>query len=153
LFKTNIEKLTELELNTLPSSEQAISVIQKAFLITKISQSLKKQIVELGKEAGLLKTGLRELTVDLEKEVDLVLKDYATRTVKKAKSTLESLNYEEIFDRERIIRAISTDLEIPKYPGGWRILSKTSLSESEITQLAKSDIDLKEFIQNQKKDN
>ncbi len=108
--------------------------------------------MELGKEGLLLRTGLKELTVDLEKEVDLVLKDYSTRTAKKAKSSLELLNYEEIFDRERIIGTISTDSEIPKYPGGWRILSKTSLSESEITQLAKSDIDLKEFIQNQKKE-
>ncbi len=69
----------------MPSSEQAITVIQKALLISKISDSLKRQIVELGKEGLLLKTGLKELTVDLEKEVELVLKDYSTKNRRKQK--------------------------------------------------------------------
>ena len=62
---------------------------------------------------------------------------------------LALLNYGEIFDKEKIIKAISNEDELPKYPGGWRILSNSSLSEGEINQLTKSGVDLKEFIKNQ----
>lgn len=138
LFEKHVEKLTKLELKNYPSLNQAILVIQKGRIIQKIAEDMKRSIIELGNEGTLLKTRLKEILAGVEKETNLVIKDYTCLNLKKSRNLLESLSYEEILDSQNILKVLA--YEKPKQNcqiKGWRILSKTSLSEPEISEIIK----------------
>jgi len=137
LFDNNIEKLNIIELRNYPSLNQAILVVQKGYLIQKISENLKKITIELGKEGTLLKIRLKELIKDVEYETDLIIKDYTQVNLKRSKTLLDDLPYDEILDNDRILEVLGYDKMNPQSVPikGWRILGKTSLHESEIAQI------------------
>jgi diadenylate cyclase len=139
IFDKEIEKLNKLELRNHPSLNKAVNAIQKGRLIQKITQDLKRNIIELGNEATLIKTRLKEITKDVDKEINLIIKDYTKLDLKKSKTLLESLTYDEILDENNILSALA--YEKTSQPGaikGWRILSRTSLEEAEIAALIKN---------------
>ncbi len=140
LFDRHIEKLTHLELRNQPSLNQAVNAIQKGIIVKKISEELQRYLIELGREGTLLKTRLKEITADVEDETDLIIKDYSKEGLKNSKFILENLSYEEIIDKQEILKGLgyesSNDIG-NKHIEGWRILSKTSLSEAEIALLVK----------------
>src|SRR3989338_5802540 len=100
LFDRNVDRLNRFELQNYHSLNQAITVVKKGLLIQKISKDLQKSIIELGKEGTLLKTRLKELLSDVEKETELVVKDYTKLDVKKSRALLQTLSYDEILDTE-----------------------------------------------------
>ena len=139
LFDKHIDKLTKAELRNHPSMQQALSVIQKGRLIQKITQDLKKYVIESGAEGMLLKMRLKELVAGIEKETNLVIRDYTRLDLKKSRVLLESLTYDEILDNSNILDVLAYE----KFPAavpikGWRILSKTGLPEADIASIIKS---------------
>ncbi len=137
-FDLHIGRLNNLELKNYPSLGEAVQVIQKGRMIQKISEELRKSIVELGNEGTLLKVRLKELNLGVEKETALVIKDYTRVDIKKSKALLDELSYDELLDGEHILRALAYEKLAPVEPiKGWRILSKTSLLESDIAKLIK----------------
>jgi diadenylate cyclase len=147
LFDTYLERLTRSELRNYYNVNHAISVIQKGRIIQKIAEDLKKYIVELGSEGVLLKTRLKEISHNVEKETDLVIKDYTKIGLAKSKLLLETLSYDELLDAENIKKAIAYEKEIKADPlKGWRILSKTSLQEPDIALLIKEATNLGKII-------
>jgi len=139
MFEKNVEKLNKMELRNQFNLKQASSVIQKGRLIQKISSDLKRYLVELGRENTLLKIRLKEITSGVEKETDLVIKDYTSLDLKKSKNILESLSYEEILDSDNVIKVLARESYSMNSPiKGWRVLSRTSLSDAEIAQLVKA---------------
>lgn len=140
MFDKHVEKLTHQELRNQQSLIQASSAIQKGLMLKKISEDLQRYIIELGKEGTLLKTRLKEIISDVVDETDLIIKDYSKVGLKNSKFTLENLSYDEINDKQEIIKGLGyeTQLDVENKPiEGWRILSKTSLSEAEIASLIK----------------
>jgi len=137
LFDNSIDKLTLLEIKINPSLNQAVHTIQKGRLIEKIAEELKKQIVELGNEGTILKTRLKEILLGVEKETNLVIRDYTKLDVKKSNILLETLSFDEILDSENILKVLAYEESSKEAVKGWRILSKTSLSEAEIAKLIK----------------
>ena len=137
LFDNYIEKLNFLELRNYPSLNQAIQIIQRGYLIQKITNDLKKYITELGKEGMILKVRLKELIKDIEEETDLVVKDYTQFNLKRSKTLIKDLQYDEILDSGHILEILGYDKASPQpiTIKGWRILSKTSMHESEIALL------------------
>lgn len=132
LFDRNVEKLNRFELQNYHSLHQAMMVMQKGLFIQKVSRGLQKSIIELGKESTLLKTRLKELLSDVERETELVVKDYTRLDVKKSRALLHTLSYDEILDKDNILKALSYEKPIqPRQIRGWRILSKTSLTDAE----------------------
>lgn len=139
IFDKEIDKLNKLELKNHPSLNKALTAIQKGRIIQKISNDMKKSIIELGNEATLIKTRLKEITKDVDKEINFIIKDYTKLDLKKSKLLLESLTYDEILDENNILRVLAYENLNQNGPvRGWRILSKTSLQESEIAILIKS---------------
>jgi diadenylate cyclase len=139
IFDKEVDKLNKLELRNHPSLSKALTAIQKGRIIQKISGDLRKSIIELGNEATLIKTRLKEITKDVDKEVNLIIKDYTKLDLKKSKLLLETLTYDEILDENNILRALAYENLHQSGPvRGWRILSKTSLQESDIALLIKS---------------
>jgi diadenylate cyclase len=138
LFDLHLERLNRSELRNSLNLNHAINVIQKGRIIQKISADLKKYIIELGNEGTLLKTRLKEIIHNVEKETDFVLKDYTKIGIKKSKVLLESLTYDELLDADNIKRVLAYEKTIKADSiKGWRILSKTSLLEPEIALLVK----------------
>lgn len=139
-FDDNIRKLNNLELRNLPSLHQAVNVIQKGFLVRKIAKDMKRYVIELGNEGTLLKTRVKELLAGVEKETDLVVKDYTKVDVKKSNDVLETLSYEELLDKKYLLSALGyedNEHDSVQEVKGWRILSKTSLPEADIALLIK----------------
>lgn len=156
LFDSFLETLNKLELRNYVNLSHAIKTIQKGKVIQKISEELSKYLIELGKEGELLKTRLKEILHDVEEETNLIIKDYAKMDDKKATSLLNNLSYERLLDKDRILNILN--YENPREMvnvAGWRLLSKTTLTDPEIAGIVKetqgfekivsSDID-KEFV-------
>ncbi len=147
LFDSHVDRLNRLEVRNYPSLSQALQVIQKGRLILKIAEDLKKYIVELGNEGTLLKTRLKELIAGVDREMVLSIKDYTRLDTKKSKMLLELLSYDEILDPENILKVLARESSQQTFPvKGWRILSKTSLLESDIAKLLKGKDSLGEVI-------
>jgi diadenylate cyclase len=139
LFDLNIEKLNHLEVKNHPSLQQALAVIQKGHLIQRIAVDMKRYTIEAGIEGTLLKARVKELTHGVDKETNFVIKDYTRLDVKKSRVLLESLSYDEILDQNNILSMLAYEKLSQNTPiKGWRILSKTSLLESDIALLVKS---------------
>lgn len=138
LFDVHIDKLNALELRNHPNLSQALTVIQKGKLIQKISDDLKRYVIELGSEGILMKTRLKELIVGVEKETNLVIKDYTKLDTKKSRVLLDSLSYDEILDSNNILSALAFENNTKLVPiKGWRILSKTSLLDADVAKIIK----------------
>ena len=107
-------------------------------MIQKISEDVKKNIIELGNEGILLKNRLKEISYGVEKETDLVIKDYTKLDVRKSKTLLDSLSYDEILDQENILKVLAQEAQKDLVNiKGWRLLSRTKLNEEETNQVVK----------------
>ncbi|MEK6855341.1 MAG: DNA integrity scanning diadenylate cyclase DisA [Nanoarchaeota archaeon] len=138
LFDKSLVNLNHLELRNYPSLSQAIVAIQKGRMVQKISSELKKYIIELGKEGVLLKIRLKEITSDVDSEVDLIIKDYTMTDMKKSKALLEDLSYDELIDAGFILKILDYNTSVQNAPiKGWRILSKTTLPAQDIAEIIK----------------
>ena len=136
LFENYIDRLNKMELRSTLSLNQAIQVVQKGIIIQKISKDIRKHMIELGNEGTLLKTRFKEILSGVEKETNLVVKDYTKLNLKKSKLLLDGLTYDEILDRENIYKILGyTGQKKADVIKGWRLLSKTSLHEDEIAKL------------------
>ena len=138
LFDENLIQLNFAEVYNDLDLYQACKVIQKGKSIQKILKSQEKTLIELGNEGGALRLRIKELIKGVEKETDLVIKDYTKLNLKKTKNILSSLTYDELIDKENILTALaqeeSNKLEEIR---GWRVLSKTKLEEKEIANMLK----------------
>lgn len=138
LFEKYRERLDKFELQNYHTLHHAIKLIQKGMLTQKIGGDMQKLIIELGKEGILLKTRIRELLKGVAEETDLAITDYTKLDLKKSKTLIKSLNYEEILDEENILKALAYENPLQQRPiKGWRILNKTLLNEPEIAALVK----------------
>ncbi|MEK6927717.1 MAG: DNA integrity scanning diadenylate cyclase DisA [Nanoarchaeota archaeon] len=138
LFDKNVEKLNKLELKNYPSLHQAVIVLQKGKMIQKIGEGMKKYLVELGSEGTLQKIRLKEITSGIDKEVNLIIKDYTRLDMKKSKTLIDTLTYDEILDAENMLRVLAYEKAIQLNPiKGWRLLSRTQLHEQDIATIIK----------------
>ena len=138
LFDKHVDRLTRLELRNHPSLGQGIAVIQKGRIIQKVADEMKRYILEAGVEGALLKTRLKEITTGVERETTLVIKDYTRLDVKRSKELLEDLSYDDILDAESILSVLAYEsAKQAEQIKGWRILSKTSLEDSEIATVVR----------------
>ena len=138
IFDSYLETLNRLELRSYINLGHAIKTIQKGKVIQKISKELSKNLIELGDEGALLKTRIKEIMFDVEEETNLIIKDYSKIDDKRVIEILEDLSYEELLDKKRILQALDYEniREVVRVDG-WRILSKTTLTESEMAKLVK----------------
>jgi len=132
LFDKSSEKLTKMDLKSYFNLNQAIPVIQKGRLIQKITSDLKRYSAELGKEGTLLRIRLKEIISGVEKETELILRDYA-KNFAQAKLILNELSYDEILDENIICQILgyeNPNINEESIPG-WHLLMKTSIGEQE----------------------
>ncbi len=136
LFDNLSKRLTKMDLKSYFNLNQAIPVVQKGKLIQKSTSDLRKYSSELGREGTLLKIRLKEIITGIEKEIELVLKDYAKDPIF-ARNMLEKLTYDEILNENKICKILGYEKpNINKESvQGWHLLMKTSISENEAKRL------------------
>ncbi len=136
LFDSYLENLNRLELRNYVNLNNAIKTIQKGKVIQKISKELNKYLIELGIEGKLLETRMREILYNVRDETNLIIKDYSNLDYKKSIKMLDELSYEQLLEKDSILTALNYDSlgKIVKI-AGWRILSKTGLSDPEVSNI------------------
>ena len=132
------------EFNDIVTLENVIVAIQRAEMVMKIVEEIQRQIYELGDDGRLVKMQLEELIGGLEKEEELIIKDYIVptkkkRTVEKIIESLEELSYEDLSKETVIAKLLGYGNfdnydEVAVYTKGYRILNKIPRMPSNIVE-------------------
>jgi DNA integrity scanning protein DisA with diadenylate cyclase activity len=122
-------------------------------MILKISESVKRNFTELGKDGSIMHMRYRELIKGVERTENEILRDYANLPLKRAKTRLDNLTFDGLLELDSIARLI---LEKPSEesisPRGYRFLSNLTLSEKEISQVVNEFENLNKILSAESKD-
>ena len=144
VYDSKLSILNEYEFNDIVTLENVIVAIQRAEMVMKIVEEIQRQIYELGDDGRLVKMQLEELIGGLEKEEELIIKDYIVptkkkRTVEKIIESLEELSYEDLSKETVIAKLLGYGNfdnydEVAVYTKGYRILNKIPRMPSNIVE-------------------
>lgn len=144
VFDNKLNILNEYEFNDIVTLKNVIDVIQRAEMVMRIADEIKRQIYELGNDGRLVQMQLDELIGGLEKEELLIIKDYMTatkkkRTPEKILEELSDIQYEEIMKETTISKLLGYETfdnydEVGVYTKGYRILNKIPRMPSNIVE-------------------
>ena len=132
VFDSKLNILNEYEFNDIVTLENVLSVIQRAEMVMQIVNEIERQIAELGDDGRLVDMQLEQLIGGIEKEEELIIKDYSIVEEKSSEKILQEiadLSYEELLNEQNIARILGYDIfsdfdEAYVYTRGYRILSK-----------------------------
>lgn len=146
VFDNKLNILNEYEFNDIVTLQNVIVAIQRAEMVMKIVEEIQRQIYELGNDGRLVKMQLDELIGGLEKEENLIIKDYlvpgkgrSKRTPESVIESLENLSYEDIAKESVIAKLLGYENfdnydEVGVYTKGYRILNKIPRMPSNIVE-------------------
>jgi diadenylate cyclase len=147
MFDEHLNNLNILEMSGLTSVDDVCKVIQRAEMILIISESVKRNFTELGKDGNIMQIRYRELLRGVEKLENGILRDYSSLSLKKSKNLLKNLAFDGFLETESTARLIlEKPLEEPISPRGYRFLSLLNLSENEISNLIHNFKDIDEIL-------
>ncbi len=133
VFDDKLNLLNEYEFNDIVTLQNVIVCIQRAEMILKVVDEVKRAIYELGEEGRLFQMQLEELLGNLEEEESLIIKDYLVykrkKTVEKALETIRSMDHEELMNSQLMAKVLGYDdfdnsEEVSVFTRGYRILNK-----------------------------
>ena len=146
VFDNKLSILNEYEFNDIVTLKNVIDVIQRAEMVRRISDEIKRQIYELGNDGRLVNMQLEELMGGLEKEELLIIKDYLApvkskkkRTPEKVMEELVQIQYEEMTKEGAIAKLLGYETfdnydEVGVYTRGYRLLNKIPRMPSNIVE-------------------
>lgn len=141
VFDDKLNLLNEYEFNDIVTLQNVIVCIQRAEMVLKVVDEVKRAIYELGEEGRLFQMQLDELFGNLAIEESLIIKDYIIpskkRTVEKALENVRKLNHEDLMKSELIAKTLGYEdfdnyEEVNVFTRGYRILSKIPRMPSNI---------------------
>ena len=139
IFDDLLSHFNVLEITNLTTMSDVCSVLQTAEIIRRISENVKKYLVELGKEGIIVSMRLKELTKNLSRERDSILRDYFGSGRLKKDEILKNMNFDFLLESSNILRMFFGDThDKPVISKGTRILGKTSLLAKDIKILTDS---------------
>ncbi len=134
VFDNRLSILDEYEFNDIVTLKNVIDVIQRAEMVMRIAEEIKRQIYELGEDGRLVNMQLEELLGGLEKEKELIIKDYMVPTkkkitIEKIMEDLDELSYDDIGKDTNIAKLLGFGTfddydEVGVYTRGYRILNR-----------------------------
>ena len=133
VFDSKLNILNEYEFNDIVTLDNVITAIQRAEMVMKIVDEVKRGISELGDEGRLISMQLEELVGKLKKEKLLIIKDYNSKIKEKNEEELleEIINlpYEDLLKASSIAKILGYESfenydEVGVYTRGYRILNK-----------------------------
>jgi diadenylate cyclase len=143
VFDTALNNLSILEFEDVVTLYDVGNVIQRAEMVMKIVEEIKRYIIELGNEGRLLSMQLEELKVNVEEDEALVIEDYLIAgnldTREDVIRQLRALNNENLIDLTNICKLMGyqcnpNNLDMPVNPRGFRILNKVPRLPSTIVK-------------------
>ena len=155
VFDSRLSILNEYEFNDIVTLENVLSVLQRAEMVMQIVDEIEKQIAELGDDGRLVDMQLEQLIGGIEKEEELIIKDYLLvedKTPKEIKEEIGNLSYEDLLKEQNIAKILGYDIfsdfdEAYVYTKGYRILNKIPRMPATIVDnLAKSFKSLQHII-------
>lgn len=133
IFNELLSHLNVLEITNLTTMSDVCNVLQTAEIIRRISENVKKYLVELGKEGIIVSMRLKELTKSLNKERESIMRDYFSSGISKKDEILRSMNFDFFLEISNILRMLFGELhDKPVTSKGNRILNKTNLLKKDI---------------------
>lgn len=133
VFDDKLNLLNEYEFNDIVTLQNVIVCIQRAEMVLKVVDEVKKAISELGEEGRLLQMQLDELFGNLELEEFFIIKDYIMLTKKnseeKALKNIRKMNHEDLMKVQLIAKELGYEdfdnyEEVNVFTRGYRILNK-----------------------------
>ena len=138
ILSEHIANLNILEMSELVSVSDICKVIQRTEMILKISESVKRNFTELGKEGNVMHLRYRELLRGVEKTKNEILRDYANLSLKRSNTILANLSFDGLLDIELIARLLfEKSLDESISPKGFRFLSHLTISIKETSQMVR----------------
>ena len=142
VFDNKLNILNEYEFNDIVTLQNVVLAIQRAEMVMRIVEEIQRQIYELGSDGRLVKMQLDELIGGLEKEEELIIKDYLVKAQTLPGDIIEELReleYEEVLKESAIAKILGYDYfdnydEVAVYPKGYRILNKVPRMPTNIVE-------------------
>ncbi|MEK6875205.1 MAG: DNA integrity scanning diadenylate cyclase DisA [Nanoarchaeota archaeon] len=128
IFNDLLNNLNVLEITSSVTIYDVCSVLQRAEMVKRVATMVKRYLIELGKEGIIVSMRLKELTKNLNKEVEMILRDYFNSKHTRALTILSGMSFDfllEISNLSRMLFDETHDKTIS--PKGYRILSRTNL--------------------------
>ncbi len=148
VFDTKLRVLNEYEFNDIVTLDNVITCIQRAEMVNRVAEQVKRSIYELGADGVLVKMQLEELIEDLPQEELLIIKDYIAPSRRllpeKILQNIRLCLQNELIQSEIIARFLGYEQfdnyeEVAVYPRGYRILNKIPrMPNSIVTNLVKT---------------
>jgi diadenylate cyclase len=131
-FNELLGKINILEISNLVSVGDVCKIFQRCEMIARISDSMKKELIELGRDSNIMGMRFRELIKGVEKEEDEMIRDYSPRSLKRTRALLANLTFESLTEVEVIARLIfEKELNETISPRGFRFLTYLGIPEKE----------------------
>lgn len=143
VFDDKLNLLNEYEFNDIVTLQNVIVCIQRAEMVLKVVDEVKKAISELGEEGRLLQMQLDELFGNLELEEFFIIKDYIMLTKKKSEEkalkNIRKMNHEDLMKVQLIAKELGYEdfdnyEEVNVFTRGYRILNKIPRMPSNIVE-------------------
>src|SRR6056297_3602632 len=130
LFDEFLDVLNSLELQRSSSINDVCYVLQRAEIMKRIEAIVQRYLIELGREGMIVRMRLKELTSSVQKEEELILKDYFGKEYPDYLGILEKMDFDFLLEPLNISRMLFEELHDKSIsPRGLRILGKTNLLE------------------------
>ncbi|MBR3720634.1 MAG: DNA integrity scanning diadenylate cyclase DisA [Clostridia bacterium] len=133
VFDGKLNILNEYEFNDIVTLENVIIALQRAEMVLKVADEVRKAIYELGEEGRLLELQLDELIGDLELEELLIIKDYMIPNKKKKPEEIlqqiRDTEHDELTKPQFIAKLLGYEDfdnydEVGVFTKGYRVLNK-----------------------------
>jgi diadenylate cyclase len=131
VLEESITNLSILEFEEIVTYCDIVNVFHSVEMVLRIKNELLAHLSELGVEGRLIRLQMNELLLDIEREVELIIKDYASDKEVDAKGTferLQELSIGKMLDDNVILKLLgySGYVHMDEYrcPRGYRMLSK-----------------------------
>lgn len=147
VFDELTNKIGLLEITNMVSVSDVCKIIQRAEIILRNSETLKKDFIEVGKEGNLMNLRFKELLKGIERKEEEIIRDYSKMSLKKTKLLLENLTFEGLIELESIARLVfEKELEEIVSPRGYRFMSELNISEKDAFAIIKEYKSLNEIL-------
>ncbi len=132
----SISNLNILEINNLVTISDVCNVLQRVEAVKRISNKVKRYLVELGREGIIVSMRLKELTKNLKKERLMILQDYFGGADIQSERILTQMNFDDLLETSNLSKELFGEVHDKSIsPQGLRILSKTNLDEKNVKLL------------------
>jgi len=136
IFSDSMNNINILEINNLVTMSDVCDILQRSEIVRRISEIVKRYLIELGREGIIVSMRLKELTRNLNKERELILRDYLKSKYSKVDNTLKTINFDLLIETQNVSKILFEEVhDKPISSKGLRILSKINLSPEEIRLL------------------